>query len=555
MYWTSNLVHSRRGNCGWALLAAGVVLSAAATGPAFAQPPDQTRRLPVYRVAKAGLTSDEATRLQRALGLKNLARDEAGVARFLDEDGFLKVPTAPAPPPQDLKREEGEYDKPLFERFDVDALRRLKVPERAYALGAAQKALKEANLVPAGAVATATPTRFELVDREGKVLADQALDIAVSYRFRLGRLPLEGPGAKIRVAYGPEGQVTQLIHSTRRLVAAGEIAVVGRKLGSERCAAWSYRGNGGGKAKVVAADLAYYAPPLSEKVDRLEPSYRCRLADPGGAVSQVFFVPAAVDAKRPPLPEPQSPRPTAVAQVAMMIPRIDVGGEGTGPCSGLPWTGTNVTGFGNRMAAAGVPAQFIWLDANAWEDDWKEPSLAGHDSDWVDDVDMAYWQGHGWPFGFSFSGCSSIDDASLVNTDARWGNRDAEWMSLFTCLVLAEEDGGQRWWQRWGPTFQGLHQINSFHTVSYHSSQHGGIHADYLVRSPFLWWNNPLKVRDAWAQTSIDDQPAEVVWASMGPIGAGGLVNYNDYFWGKGAVGPDVPASQITGYWRLSGGS
>lgn len=535
------------------MVISGILLGAAAAAPALAQP-TAPKRLPVYRVAKAGLTAAEAERLQRAFGLKNLARDEAGVARFLDENGFLRVPTAPAPAPQDLKREEGEFDKPLFERFDVDALRKLKVPARAQALSAAQKALKEANAIPAGAVATAIPTRFEIVDHEGKVLADQALDMAVSYRFRLGALPLEGPGAKIRVAYGPGGQVTQLIHATRRLVPAGDIAVLGRKEGSERCASWSYRGSGGVKARVVAADLAYYAPPLSEKLERLEPSYRCRLAEPSGAVSQVFFVPAAVDAKRPPLPEPQQPRPT-VAQAAMMIPRIDVGGEGTGPCSGLPWTGTNVTGFINRMAGAGVPGQFTWLDANAWEDDFKDPSLSGHDSDWVDDVDMAYWQGHGWPFGFSFAGCSSIDDDSLVNTDARWGNRDAEWMSLFTCLVLAEEDGGQRWWQRWGPAFQGLHQINSFHTVSYHSAQHGGIYADYLTRTPFLWWNNPLKVRDAWAQTSIDDQPSDVVWASMGPIGAGGLVNYNDYFWGKGPVGPDVPASQITGYWRISGGS
>jgi hypothetical protein len=331
--------------------------------------------------------------------------------------------------------------------------------------------------------------------------------------------------------------------------------VVDDQEGRKRCADWS-GGEYPAGSKVVAADLAYYAPPLSEKLGRLTPSYRCRLQDASGAVSQVFFVPAAVDAKRPPRPEPQAPRQAAIAQGALRsLSRVDVGSEGTGPCSGLPWTGANVAGFNNRMSSAGVPVQFTWLDANAWEDDWKEPSLGGHDSDWVDDVDMAYWQGHGWPFGFSFSGCSSIDDASLVNTDARWGNRDAEWMSLFTCLVLAEEDGGQRWWQRWGPAFQGLHQINSFHTVSYHSSQHGGIYANYLVRTPFLWWNQPLKVREAWAQAAIDDQPADVVWASMGPIGAGGLVNYDDYFWGKGPVGPDVLPSQITGFWRLSGGS
>ena len=539
----------------WSLIAAGAILvTATVATQAAAQPTKPPRRLPVYTVSKAGLTADEGTRLQRAFGLKNIAVDEAGVARFLDQEGFLKVPTV-AVPPQDVKHEEGEDSKPLFEAFDVDAIRRIKVPDAKYALAAAAKSLRAAKLLPEGAQAVATPTRIEIVDAQGKGLADQALDIAVSYRFKLGRLPLEGPGAKVRVAYGPNAEVTQLIVATRRLVAAGQVAVVDDQQGRKRCADWLDGEQPAGR-KVVAADLAYYAPPLSEKIKRLTPSYRCRLQDESGAVSQVFFVPAAVDAKRPPRPEPQPPRKAEGAQAApRSIGRVDVGSEGTGPCSGLPCTGTNVAGFNNRMSSAGVPVQFTWLDANAWEDDWKDPSLGGHDSDWVDDVDMAYWQGHGWPFGFSFSGCSSIDDASLVNTDARWGNRDAEWMSLFTCLVLAEEDGGQRWWQRWGPTFQGLHQINSFHTVSYHSCQHGGIYADYLMRTPFLWWNQPLKVREAWAQTAIDDQPADVVWASMGPIGAGGLVNYNDYFWGKGAVGPDVPPGQITGYWRLSGGS
>jgi hypothetical protein len=41
----------------------------------------------------------------------------------------------------------------------------------------------------------------------------------------------------------------------------------------------------------------------------------------------------------------------------------------------------------------------------------------------------------------------------------------------------------------------------------------------------------------------------------MGPIGAGGAVNLNDYFWNKGAVGADIPASAVTGYWYLSGSS
>jgi hypothetical protein len=90
-------------------------------------------------------------------------------------------------------------------------------------------------------------------------------------------------------------------------------------------------------------------------------------------------------------------------------------------------------------------------------------------------------------------------------------------MSLFTCQVLEDSTGGQSWAQRWGQAFRGLHQINSFTTVSYNSANHGGKFGHYMWRSPFLWWNNPMKVRDAWAQASIDTQPASVRWATMGP--------------------------------------
>lgn len=36
------------------------------------------------------------------------------------------------------------------------------------------------------------------------------------------------------------------------------------------------------------------------------------------------------------------------------------------------------------------------------------PFLLTHDSDRVDDVDMAYWQGHGWPFGLALDRSSTL---------------------------------------------------------------------------------------------------------------------------------------------------
>jgi hypothetical protein len=37
----------------------------------------------------------------------------------------------------------------------------------------------------------------------------------------------------------------------------------------------------------------------------------------------------------------------------------------------------------------------------------------------------------------------------------------------------------------------------------------------------------------------------------MGPIGPGGATNCDEYFWGKGPVGPDISKNNIQGWWVL----
>lgn len=534
-----------------------LLLLAAVVGCQSGPPPARTA--PVYEVVSHGLTTDEAERLREVFKFDQLALGEAGVARWADETSYLALPMKPVEATEAKSEDEGEI---VFEGFDFDAIRQIETLALDDAAARVAEGLALAGLMPGGARARSSHTRFQAVTAGGETLADQAVDTTVSYTFTLDGRPLEGPGAKVRVAFDGDGEVVHFHHSLLGVERAGEVRVLDDAAARDRCAAWTTSGDGGGR-RITAATLAYYAPPLADKPARLEPSFRCHSLHDNGAVGQITFVPAAVDAARPALevarqersPDAEPPDVAAAPAPAAIPGRVDVGSEGTGPCSGLPNTALNVASFNNRMSAGGVTVQFSWLDAAAWERDWKDPSHGGRDHIWVDNVDMAYWQGHGWPEGFSFSGCSSIDDTSMTNADALWGNRDAEWISLFTCLVLKAESGGQRWWQRWGGAFDRLHQINSFDTVSYHSSQHGGIYAGYLLGSPFPWWQQPMKVRQAWAQASIDDQPPQVVWATMGAFGSGGLSNYNDYFWGRGSVGPDIPAGQITGYWWVAGGS
>ena len=498
----------------------------------------------MFEVRSSGLSQEQAALLSRAFGLKNVDRAEDGSVRFVAEDAFLAVPTKAG------KRGRDEDGNATTSRvLDLAALKRLKPIKAKTALSRTAKALAGAKLVPSGGRATVSNTTVKTVDKRGRATASVAIDTTVSYALTLAGLPYEGPGAKVRVAFDGKGRVTSLSYSTRTLVQAGSVPVLDAAGSLERCARFM-----GQSIKVRSAVPTYYAAALSTPLQTLEPSLRCSGVNADGTPAQIVTLPAAVEASLPEMPPPPPPRDEPGPK-GRAFGRVDVGSEGTGACSGLPHTKANLASFNNQFTSRGIPVEFSWSDQNAWEQDFKDPSKGGDDSNWTDHVDMTYWQGHGAPTGFSFAGCSSNDDTFLANTDARWGNGDVEWMSLFTCLVLAEESGGQRWWQRWGPAFDGLHQINSFHTVSYHSASHGGTYANYLLRNPFLWWNKPMSVRTAWAQASIDDQPSSVVWASMGAIGPGGSVNLNDYFWGKGAVGADIPASAVTGYWYISGGS
>jgi hypothetical protein len=61
----------------------------------------------------------------------------------------------------------------------------------------------------------------------------------------------------------------------------------------------------------------------------------------------------------------------------------------------------------------------------------------------------------------------------------------------------------------------------------------------------------PMPVRSAWFLAKDGNQPSSVIAVTMGVVGPSGLSNYDDYFWGKGPVGPDVRGANIHGYWRV----
>jgi Family of unknown function (DUF6345) len=232
----------------------------------------------------------------------------------------------------------------------------------------------------------------------------------------------------------------------------------------------------------------------------------------------------------------------------LTLNRLDAGIENT--VADWPCAQESAQGFHDVMSAHATTVQFDWRGNNAWESDFRDDSLAGHDSAWVDDVDIQWYTGHGNPDGFTFT--SSHDDGWITPDDARWGNRDLEWLQLESCSVLADLPGSPAG-VRWGPGLQGLHILNGFHTSAYCvGGGTGRTFAENLFPRTFLFWTSPpMKVQQAWASMAIAKEPTGVVYRSVGRKTSTGVTNIDDYFWGQGPTGPDIAGP--SGYWSISG--
>lgn len=207
------------------------------------------------------------------------------------------------------------------------------------------------------------------------------------------------------------------------------------------------------------------------------------------------------------------------------------------------------SGFNSRMSSGGAYRRFNFSGLNCWERDFKEGGN-GLDYLYADNVDLTFYIGHGYGGGFTFE--SAKDDGEIYYTDTigDWGNGDMEWLALTSCQVLKETWNGRKWWARWIPDFNGLHIMLGFETNAHDWDQFGRTFADWLHgRFGFL---PPVRVRDAWFLAKMEQQPAADIAVAIGVIGPGGCHNANDYFHGRGPVGPDIFKSQVQGSWRMS---
>lgn len=183
---------------------------------------------------------------------------------------------------------------------------------------------------------------------------------------------------------------------------------------------------------------------------------------------------------------------------------------------------------------------FNWGDNLAWDRDFEQSGKgsppAGTDTTWIDNVEIAFYSGHGGPDLFTFG--VKIDDAFAKSTEISWGEKRLNWIALDACDVLARDGVFDRW--GW-PVFHGLHMILGFDTTTSDEANRGRLWAQYLMAG----WT----VREAWIRAAQDTEGSDTRWAYL-RADAAGTDTYHDHWYGHGAVSADPASPTVLFYSR-----
>jgi hypothetical protein len=202
-----------------------------------------------------------------------------------------------------------------------------------------------------------------------------------------------------------------------------------------------------------------------------------------------------------------------------------------GNASDLSNNDNNARGFYNKLQGV---KQFDYGDGLAWDQDFEKsgkgsPST-GTDSIYADNVDIAFFSGHG-SRSYLLFGTNDFDNGKARNTEMELGNNDLEWIVFDGCNALDFDGVFDRW--GWG-VFKGLHFILGFATICYDRRDRGEKFAKRL--------NDSWTVREAWIKACIETEPTETKWAYL-RANEGSISTYADHWHGKGniSIDPDNP--------------
>ncbi|MBN1148647.1 MAG: hypothetical protein JXA78_15415 [Anaerolineales bacterium] len=251
---------------------------------------------------------------------------------------------------------------------------------------------------------------------------------------------------------------------------------------------------------------------------------------------------------------------------------LDIGVEWVGLTANPPLidSSAKITRFLGRLDT-NISVTFNWGEQDAWERDFRDFTKTiwfsphGDDNRWVDNVDLAFFSGHGDPNGPVFS--SNLDARNFSPSSALWGDRDLEWIVFSACNVLSGGSMGSYRADavaRWKEAFAGLHMILGYASPTAEDAEEGWHFANYMLGSP-AYGKPAYKIRHAWVLAANDTQKSPisensspgarlvpVYSAVMFPVRNDYVTNMNEYFHGKGYVGPDIQSSETRYFMRMT---
>lgn len=189
----------------------------------------------------------------------------------------------------------------------------------------------------------------------------------------------------------------------------------------------------------------------------------------------------------------------------------------------LPATAPDALGLRDRLTQRYYPffplelfptprwsASYAFGNTSAWESDWTTNEEA-----YIDNVDLAYFAGHGSATGIIFGvGGNTRNDGTAAAEDVqgRWGTKDNDWIALAACNVLDDPYANL---QRWAGAMNGTRLLMGMKTVM----------ADVDFGASLGWhmrWGNSMA--QAWFKTANEKLPTWQVARILGEE----TYNYSD---------------------------
>lgn len=197
-------------------------------------------------------------------------------------------------------------------------------------------------------------------------------------------------------------------------------------------------------------------------------------------------------------------------------------------------TQAQAEGFYNEIAnpPASAIRKFNYGNDMAWDRDFQDNDVDpnGTDHIFVDNVDIAFFSGHGNQNGPVF-GRKDRDDGQARPDEIIWGNKDLEWIAFDACLLLANSPAGAAV-ARWRRVFHGLHYILGFETTCSDERNRGKRFA--------YWLNRRYSIRDAWIKACQETEGSGTRGAYIRADETGiGTNTFNDHYLGCGFVSAD----------------